>query len=85
MAVGPVPSPVSRPFNPVLPDRRRPEVQALRADGRRLLTIHEVAAHLNTSVAIVRKLLNAGTLRRVKLSPRVTRIPEQAVLAILNR
>jgi excisionase family DNA binding protein len=85
MAVSPVPSPVSRPFNPVLHDRRRPEVQALKADGRRMLDVYEVCVHLNCTPETVRKLTREGVLRAVKYSPRVTRYPEAAVLAFLNR
>ena len=72
------------PVIPV-PDRRRPAYQGLQADGRRMLTLPEVAWHLNTTVPIVRKLLAANVLRSVQYSTRVRRVPESAVVAILHR
>lgn len=75
----------ARPEAIPVPDRRRPAYQALRADGRRMLTLHEVAWHLNTTVPIVRKLIAANVLRCVQYSARVTRVPEGSVVGILNR
>ena len=67
------------------PDRRHPDRQALRADGRRLLPLEEVAQHLDTTVKVVRKLIHAGQLTAVRLSPRNTRVPERSVVAFLDR
>lgn len=50
-----------------------------------MLTLSDVAAHLNCTVNIVRKLIRAGQLRAVRFSPRVVRVPEQSVVAFLDQ
>lgn len=69
----------------VLPDRRHPDRQTLRPDGRRMLSLPEVAIHLNCSVETVRKLVRLGELRAVKLGVRTTRVPERSLCAFLDR
>ncbi|PYR90195.1 MAG: hypothetical protein DMF84_22135 [Acidobacteria bacterium] len=73
-----------RVSDPVAADRRHPDQQALRLEGTRLLTLPEVAVHLNCTVNTVRKLIASGQLRAITLSPRTTRIPESSVVALLE-
>jgi excisionase family DNA binding protein len=67
------------------PDRRRPDRQHLQPEGRRMLTLREVAIHLSCRVETVRKLIRLGELRAVKLGPRMTRVPERSLCAFLDR
>ena len=66
-------------------DRRRPDYQALRAGGRRMLTVKQTAWFMATTAAIVRRLIAAGELHAVKYSPRNTRISEGEIAAFLDR
>ena len=65
--------------------RGRLDPQPLMADGRRMLTLVEVAHRLETTVEIVRKLIKIGSLHAVKLSPRNTRIPEHRLVAFMDQ
>jgi excisionase family DNA binding protein len=57
-------------------DRRRPNCQSLKADGRRMLTIAEAAVCVRGDPDYVRKLIREGVLRATRLSPRKTLIFE---------
>jgi len=61
-------------------DRRDPH-HTIQPDGRQehTLTLPEVAAVLKVTVRTVRKLIQNGELRAIRVSPRVTRVTERAL------
>jgi hypothetical protein len=73
------------PF-PALLDRRDPTRQGVLPGGRReyCFTLTEVADVLKTDIRTVRKLIRTKALRAVLISPRVTRVSEQAIGDYLN-
>ena len=50
-----------------------------------LLTKHQLADRLRIGPSMVRKLVRAGTIPEVVLSPRVRRFDLEAVMEALNR
>jgi excisionase family DNA binding protein len=53
-------------------------------NGRRTLTVHQVAERLNISARTVWAWIAEGRLRAIKLGPRTTRIAEDAVDELLR-
>lgn len=51
--------------------------------SNRTFTVHQVADRLNVSPRTVWAWLAQGRLRGIKLGPRTTRIPEEALAAFL--
>lgn len=68
---------------PVVESRRRYQQYVL-PDGRRALTLEQVAAALQTDVRTVRKLIRLGKLRAKQLSERVTRVSEEALFEYMH-
>jgi hypothetical protein len=66
-----------------LNDRRDPDAFELRPDGRRMLTVPEVAPLVHGSEVYVRKLIRAGVLPARQISPRKTLILEADVYTLL--
>lgn len=62
------------------------QVDALdhQGDPEKMLTVDEVAARMGVRRTTVFKLLRRGSLPRVKLGHRITRIPEQGVTHLLE-
>jgi excisionase family DNA binding protein len=50
-----------------------------KAPCARTLTVHQVAERLNVSSRVVWAWIAAGRLKAIKLGPRTTRIPEEAL------
>jgi excisionase family DNA binding protein len=64
-------------------DRQHPTT--LKVDGLRVLTLEEAAVYLKTTVETVRKLIAAEALPALKLSPRNTRIAEDALYRFIHQ
>lgn len=69
---------------PVVESRRRNQ-QSVLPDGRRALTLEQVATALQTDVRTVRKLIRLGKLRAKQLSERITRVPEESLFEYMQQ